>query len=37
MKSILQGFAHPAPLIEENIQEETQSPKLKKVIILPHW
>ncbi|XP_056105630.1 CREB-regulated transcription coactivator 2 [Rhinichthys klamathensis goyatoka] len=24
------GFAHPAPLIEENIQEETQSPKLKK-------
>ncbi|XP_026087386.1 CREB-regulated transcription coactivator 2 [Carassius auratus] len=25
------GFAHPAPLIEENIQEETQSPKLKKL------
>ncbi|KAK9957576.1 hypothetical protein ABG768_011815 [Culter alburnus] len=24
------GFAHPAPLIEENIQEESQSPKLKK-------
>ncbi|KTF81625.1 hypothetical protein cypCar_00030053 [Cyprinus carpio] len=23
-------FAHPAPLIEENIQEEAQSPKLKK-------
>ncbi|XP_059411411.1 CREB-regulated transcription coactivator 2-like [Carassius carassius] len=25
------GFAHPAPLIEENIQEETQSPQLKKL------
>ncbi|XP_042601187.1 CREB-regulated transcription coactivator 2 isoform X2 [Cyprinus carpio] len=25
------GFVHPAPLIEENIQEETQSPKLKKL------
>ncbi|XP_052440728.1 CREB-regulated transcription coactivator 2-like isoform X1 [Carassius gibelio] len=25
------GFAHPAPLIEENIQEETQSHKLKKL------
>lgn len=25
------GFTLPAPLIEENIQEETQSPKLKKL------
>ncbi|KAK2886977.1 hypothetical protein Q8A67_015205 [Cirrhinus molitorella] len=25
------GFAHPAPLIEENIQEEQQFPKLKKL------